>query len=577
MAGLFYKVGLARQGITKRKGLLSWTGLVEEYLETLMDVFSTAPIKRGSNYYSKDTSTTAKLYNIVFWGNSITLGTESCVGSVTKSYPQLLTETIISQLKNNCTYVNKGVGGYKGADMATHFATDVTPHFVNDGETINLLFVFEFANDMYYGATAQQAYDNIKSCCQQAKATGWVVYPLTAPYSTRVTNIDDANILLLQDHSFADGVINQYSVLGQSVMSNSIYSCDGTHLKDAGIAIQVNYILSQIISQNIITSASHIRRDVQIKNTPYPTLITGEHINTNRIPGSAWTLVFEGILTIPTTGGPYDILSPRTNPYVNGDFSLYIQTGVFKYFFVTSAGVEVGTTTLYNTLNGFYKILFSFDTSTKVATLTFEYNGSTFTHTKTMTGTIYTCTNPVHIFGRNIFGSGKPFMWKKYNAAYTTFAQLNEANLVQWACFNEGNGATINDLSGNGVDLTIENYVSLDTIWSNRSDIKKPQYIYNGFTLFQNATTPTMFIFATYDKNGLATKTSISGYNKLAEIPANCISQTGNTFTIPESDENVLPAGTYNYDQLYALIQTAYLRITKTANYISNLKVRSKQ
>jgi hypothetical protein len=30
MAGIFYKVGLARQGITKKKGILSWSGLIEE-------------------------------------------------------------------------------------------------------------------------------------------------------------------------------------------------------------------------------------------------------------------------------------------------------------------------------------------------------------------------------------------------------------------------------------------------------------------------------------------------------------------------------------------------------------------
>jgi hypothetical protein len=107
-------------------------------------------------------------------------------------------------------------------------------------------------------------------------------------------------------------------------------------------------------------------------------------------------------------------------------------------------------------------------------------------------------------------------------------------------------------------------------LWSEKSDYAKPLESY-AYTLFQQIADPTKFIRAIYDTAGNPTKTTITGYNKIAEIPANVVSNTGAVYSGIQIAGLEVDA---TFTEVLAIENSATVEITKDANTVSLLKIK---
>ncbi|MHA2364723.1 MAG: InlB B-repeat-containing protein [Candidatus Hodarchaeales archaeon] len=101
--------------------------------------------------------------------------------------------------------------------------------------------------------------------------------------------------------------------------------------------------------------------------------------------------------------------------------------------------------------------------------------------------------------------------------------------------FKESGGTEIINRTP-GLQNGVATSINEADFWSEKSDESEPLENYP-YTLFQQIADPTKFIRAIYDTAGNPTKTSIAGYNKIAEISANVVSNTGATYLFPDVAE----------------------------------------
>jgi hypothetical protein len=89
--------------------------------------------------------------------------------------------------------------------------------------------------------------------------------------------------------------------------------------------------------------------------------------------------------------------------------------------------------------------------------------------------------------------------------------------------------------------------------------------------LFQQIADPTIFIRVIYTDAGVPNETAISGYNKVAEIPAGVVSNSGNTYDGLQITGLEIDA---TFTDVIAIENSDTIEITKTANYVSQLIVK---
>lgn len=134
-------------------------------------------LTRGATYYyklvyddgaatvtSNEISLTTKTHRLVADGNSQT------AGAVGTSWASLISDI----LEPVWAIANVSVSGQTTAAMVTDYSSQIAPYY-EAGNTENVLVAQEVMNHIYFGATAQQAYDSLREYCAAGQASGFSV------------------------------------------------------------------------------------------------------------------------------------------------------------------------------------------------------------------------------------------------------------------------------------------------------------------------------------------------------------------------------------------------------------------
>lgn len=139
------------------------------------------------------------------------------------------------------------LAGQTTAQMNADAATQINkPEHID--KTYNIIYVWEGINDLYLGATVQQAYDNLKTYCLNRRAYGFKVLigtltPRTnaGTYANYEADRLSVNVKLRTNwYDFADGIVDiggdeLLGITGAS--NNTTYYVDLVHMTNAGNVI----------------------------------------------------------------------------------------------------------------------------------------------------------------------------------------------------------------------------------------------------------------------------------------------------------------------------------------------------
>jgi lysophospholipase L1-like esterase len=210
--------------------------------------------------------------NIVFDGNSLTAGVGgsqpysiNCVQSLINSQYSVISS-------------NFGVSGQTTVQMISDANSQIDGAY-DPSKNYNIVVCWEGINDLYFGATITQAYNNLVTYCLGRKAKGYkvVICTLTPRQNTgtpanQETNRLAVNQLILTNwKTFADAVAN----IGDNIpmglyasCTNSIYysSSDLVHFTDVGYNIMAGIASTAIFSaiETITNNLSFNRFDAKI-------------------------------------------------------------------------------------------------------------------------------------------------------------------------------------------------------------------------------------------------------------------------------------------------------------------------
>ncbi len=196
---------------------------------------------------------------VVFDGNSLTAGQGATSGQNSDPptgtiYPAVC----LGYLGSKWMARNFGVSGQTTPDMSADAATQTDPLY-SASNTRNVVVGWEITNDLFFGASAADAYTNYVTYCQARQAVGWRVPAVTVlPRSEAGTPAGfeadrqtvNANIRA-NWRSFADSLadIASDSRIGPAgSQTNPTYYGDLVHLTDAGYAIVAQYVAAAIQS-----------------------------------------------------------------------------------------------------------------------------------------------------------------------------------------------------------------------------------------------------------------------------------------------------------------------------------------
>ncbi len=208
---------------------------------------------------SNEISLTTAVSLVVFDGNSLTqgLGASSGVSSDPPTgtiYPAVC----LGYLGAEWTARNFGVSAQTTPAMDALAATQTDPLY-SASNTWNVVVGWEITNDLFFGASAADAYANFVIYCQARKAVGWRVPAVTVlPRNETGTPAGfeadrqtvNANIRANWRsfaHSLAD-IASDSRIGPAGSETNPTYYSDLVHLNDAGYAIVAQYVAAAIQS-----------------------------------------------------------------------------------------------------------------------------------------------------------------------------------------------------------------------------------------------------------------------------------------------------------------------------------------
>jgi lysophospholipase L1-like esterase len=222
-------------------------------------------LTRGTTYYYKcvqadavaasvttnEISLTTRTSQIVAAGNSQTVGANGATSWAT---------TLATYLGASWQMNNSAVSGQTTRDISTNYAAQVGS-FYSAANTLNVVVIQEVMNDIYFGQTGSQAYNNLKTLCQSARATGFKVLVLLSqpdrndfPGSSTIsapqrTNYQAAytsflTLFLADWYTFCDGFVNPFR-------DSRIVVSDGTYIQ-AGDLVHWTTATETLIAAHVL-------------------------------------------------------------------------------------------------------------------------------------------------------------------------------------------------------------------------------------------------------------------------------------------------------------------------------------
>lgn len=201
------------------------------------------------SYFSITQAADLKFAHLIFDGNSLT------VGQGGSPYSSLITPF----LNTDYTYslVNYGVGGQTTSAMLEDANTQVDTTS-NISREKNVVVCWEGINDIYFGATATQAYNNLVSYCTSRRAYGFkvVIVTLTPRQNTNTPSFQETRRLevnsLIRSNwtTFADALadVAADNRLGDydDCLNTTYYTADKVHMNNTGYTIVAQIVASAV-------------------------------------------------------------------------------------------------------------------------------------------------------------------------------------------------------------------------------------------------------------------------------------------------------------------------------------------
>jgi len=186
---------------------------------------------------------------------------------------QMFTTIQYNTIVTGWKYTNTGVSGQTTAQMLSDYAAEIAPLY-SASLTRNIYIPVEVTNDLFLGATIQQAKDNYEDLCLAAQATGYEVYSVpimcrnysgnTGRTQTQWNLVcDEFNQWLVANYAtFSDGLVpinTQTFIWRSSYASDAAYNTavasliaaspfyDGTHLISDGYTTWGTQISNTIV------------------------------------------------------------------------------------------------------------------------------------------------------------------------------------------------------------------------------------------------------------------------------------------------------------------------------------------
>lgn len=191
--------------------------------------------------------------NLIFDGNSLVRGF-----GVVRPFSDYVAQRMATTGRK-IAVSNYGVDGQTTANMIADQATQILPLY-HPKLNKNILVVWEAANDLYYGASVDQAFKNLQTYCSAARNKGFKVCLLTVlpnsgagsptgvnfyqayqELNTRIRNASNAIADVIADVA-SDTRIGTVGAENDT----AYYLTDKTHLNDAGYQIVANIVHQSI-------------------------------------------------------------------------------------------------------------------------------------------------------------------------------------------------------------------------------------------------------------------------------------------------------------------------------------------
>jgi lysophospholipase L1-like esterase len=213
-------------------------------------VLSDTEFKRVVNWlavkYGLKTLQSVPTHNIVIDGNSLSVGYGTTPANIDKAVENLAATRRVTNL---------GITGQRTSTMQTNYAAKVVPLFREAACGKNILCVWEGTNDVYFGASATAAYNNLVAYCQAAQATGWKVAVGTllprqdagVPAGFETDRLA-VNVNIRTNYAtFADALMDIGADASLQDPTNTTYfNGDKVHLTTTGYALVYPYFLTAI-------------------------------------------------------------------------------------------------------------------------------------------------------------------------------------------------------------------------------------------------------------------------------------------------------------------------------------------
>src|SRR5712692_7390936 len=192
----------------------------------------------------------SRSYEILCDGNSLTDGAGAL--SAANSYPRQL-DRFLTTLGAKVLVQDLGVSSQTTLDMLAKAHTQIDPLF-NPKFNVNVVVAWEGTNQLYFGATGQQAYQSLVQYCVGRRAAGFRVLILTLlpRGNSSVAFETDRNFvntaLRTNWPQFADGLVDVAAdTRFQDVTNRTYYSWDQVHLNDTGYQIVAQQVGAAVL------------------------------------------------------------------------------------------------------------------------------------------------------------------------------------------------------------------------------------------------------------------------------------------------------------------------------------------
>ena len=188
---------------------------------------------------------------LVFDGNSLTAGVGA--SSSAKNYPNQVIRILGALPSSGLSFFNFGVPSQTTTMMSDDAGSQIDPLSPGAGRR-GIVVAWEITNDLYFGATAEDAYQHFLNYCQARRAAGWKVIALTIlPRTAGQAPLDfEENRMVINERirshyiEFADGLADVAQDSRLNNPENTQYFTDRVHLTDEGYAIVARAVADSI-------------------------------------------------------------------------------------------------------------------------------------------------------------------------------------------------------------------------------------------------------------------------------------------------------------------------------------------